>query len=352
MNSELLSRTECTALRGLAIIGIFLHNYCHWLGPVIKENEYQFFGKNAEAMGRAIHNFDELWVMHVLSFFGHYGVPIFLFLSAYGLVMKYEKGPSLITGANYFRGAWDFVVQHFRKLWLMMFVGYAAFLMIDFITPGPHKYGFVDVAAQLLLVNNLLPTPDKVIWPGPFWFFGLMLQLYIFYRLLLYRRHWGWTLGAMVLCTLIQMACGPESEELNRWRYNFVGGMLPFGLGLLSARQPMLMNKPVAVCLTVISVLMIYSLSMSYFSWFLVPLFVCSFGYSLVKVLPSWSMRPLVWMGEISAALFICHPIARKIFIPISRHGDLYTGLLIYIVTSIALALLFRAMLRGISSRS
>ena len=39
----LLSRSECHALRGLAILGIFLHNYCHWLGPAVKENEYQFF---------------------------------------------------------------------------------------------------------------------------------------------------------------------------------------------------------------------------------------------------------------------------------------------------------------------
>ena len=349
MNAPLLTRAECTALRGIAIIGIFLHNYCHWLAPVIKENEYQFFSRNAESIARALPNFDALWPMHILSFFGHYGVPLFLFLSAYGLVMKYERGPAYITGIHYFDGAWTFVKKHFLKLWVMMFVGYAAFLMIDHLTPGTHHYGFVDVAAQLLMVNNLLPTPDKVIWPGPFWFFGLMLQLYIVYRLLLYRRHWGWTLGAMALCTLLQMACAPESEELNRWRYNFVGGMLPFGLGLLSARQPMLMNKPVALCLTVISVMMIHSLSMSYYGWFFVPLFVCSFGYSVVKVLPQVVLRPLVWMGELSAALFVCHPITRKIFIPISRHGDLYTGLLIYIVASIALALLFREIIQKFS---
>ena len=42
MNQNILSRSACNALRGLAIIGIFLHNYCHWLGPIVKENEYQF----------------------------------------------------------------------------------------------------------------------------------------------------------------------------------------------------------------------------------------------------------------------------------------------------------------------
>ena len=89
MNVALLSRTECNALRGMAIIGIFLHNYCHWLGPVVKENEYQFFKRNADWFSQVASNPDYLWPMHILSFFGHYGVPIFLFLSAYGLERKY-----------------------------------------------------------------------------------------------------------------------------------------------------------------------------------------------------------------------------------------------------------------------
>ena len=41
MKQSILTREACNALRGLAIIGIFLHNYCHWLGPIVKENEYQ-----------------------------------------------------------------------------------------------------------------------------------------------------------------------------------------------------------------------------------------------------------------------------------------------------------------------
>ena len=47
-------------------------------------------------------------------------------------------------------------------------------------------------------------------------------------------------------------------------------------------------------------------------------------------------------MGEISAALFVCHPITRKIFIPISRSGDHYAGLLLYIIASLCLAWLFK----------
>ena len=98
MNQSILSRNACNALRGLAIIGIFLHNYCHWLGPIVKENEYQFFLRNADWLTQVLANPDINLPIHLLSFFGHYGVPVFLFLSAYGLVMKYEA--NLISQQN------------------------------------------------------------------------------------------------------------------------------------------------------------------------------------------------------------------------------------------------------------
>ena len=80
----MLSRTECNILRGIAIVGIVLHNYCHWLRHIVQENEYQFNQHNVDWFHNIItHSFNELTIFHLLSFFGHYGVPIFLFLSAY-----------------------------------------------------------------------------------------------------------------------------------------------------------------------------------------------------------------------------------------------------------------------------
>ena len=85
--------TQCSALRGLAIIGIFLHNYCHWLGLAVKENEYTFTIDKCRRLLEVMTHPDINLPVHLLSFFGHYGVPVFLFLSAYGLVMKYEGQP-------------------------------------------------------------------------------------------------------------------------------------------------------------------------------------------------------------------------------------------------------------------
>ena len=353
MSTPQLNRTECNVLRGLAIIGIFLHNYCHWLGPVVKENEYQYFQHNVDWLTQVLAQPDQLLPFHLVSFFGHYGVPVFLFLSAYGLVLKYEAGPRLEEKAG------SFIWHHFRKLFKMMVVGFAAFTLIDQITPGAHRYHLIDVVAQLGMFNNLLPDPDHIIWPGPYWFFGLMLQLYIVYRLLLYRRHWAFTAGLMAVCIVLQIAIGwhdPAGDLMNRYRYNFMGGMLPFGLGLLYARYGekilMTFHHPVYnLCGVVFCCSLIFTFSGSMTGWTFVPALICLLSVLVVKILGEVNRlapvtKVLEWTGGISAALFVCHPIARKIFIPISRGGEYYTGLLLYIVASLFLATLFARIMK------
>lgn len=353
MNDGLLTRAECAALRGLAIIGIFLHNYCHWLGPVVKENEYTFSQHNVDWLTAVMASPDGLLPAHLVSFFGHYGVPVFLFLSAYGLELKY--------GRSLYAPAFRFVAYHWKKLFSMMIVGFVSFTIVDAMTPGRWHYTLTQVVAQLAMVNNLLPDPDHNIWPGPFWFFGLMLQLYVVYRLLLYKRHWAWTAGAMVVCLGVQLAFAPESEALNWYRYNFMGGMLPFGLGLLYARYG---NRIILTNLNTLSLLvsvvfcgfMVMWMSASYLLWSVVPLVVCILCVYVVKLLSqaarrpvgAWLMERLVWMGEISAALFVIHLVLRKVFIPISRHGDIYTGLLLYAIAAIGAAWLIRLVMTKI----
>ena len=78
---QLLSLTESKALRGIAILGIILHNYCHFLGFAVKENEYTFnVDKPMQLADRLLSLNHDLFI-HILSFFGHYGVPLFLFIS-------------------------------------------------------------------------------------------------------------------------------------------------------------------------------------------------------------------------------------------------------------------------------
>ena len=326
-------------MRGLAIIGIFLHNYCHWLGPMVKENEYTFNAENVTRMNYALVHPDAQLPMHLLSFFGHYGVPVFLFLSGYGLFKKYQDVQAPVG---------RFLYTHYLKLFRMMAVGFALFIAMDTLTPPSWHYDSLKVISQLLMFNNLLPRPDKMIWPGAFWFFGLMMQFYLLYRLVLHRRHWGITALLMALCVIVQLQLPPLSETMNRYRYNFMGGMLPFGLGLLYAQfhksatlwgdDSVKQSAALLVCIA-----LAYYLSQSFVGWTFAPAVICVATLLTAKLLARapvmvWLYRALCWMGGISAALFVTHPVTRKLIIPISRQGQPYLGLLLYIVASVALA--------------
>lgn len=349
MKTSFLSRTECSALRGIAIMAIMLHNYCHWLGFAVKENEFKFNIGNSEKLWNALCNPDDMLPVHLISYFGHYGVPVFLFLSGLGLVLKYEREQEPVHEVV------PFIKYHYLKLLRMMIPGFAAFIIFDVITPGSWHYHAENVIGQVLMIANLFPDPDHVIWPGPYWFFGLMLQLYAVYRLLLYRRHWGWVVVLIAICWLPQALCYPTGDTLNSLRYNCISGMLPFGIGIIFARY--CNNAAVAdiskwawaggcLLLSAVMVLMCFD----YQSWLWVPVLLIAASVCLVKALPVWIVGKLEWFGGISAAIFVIHPAMRKIFIPISRRGDVYDGLLLYIIAAIAVSWFFKKIIDSIPS--
>ena len=145
-------------------------------------------------------------------------------------------------------------------------------------------------------------------------------------------------------------------ELLDRIRYNFIGGMLPFGLGILFARIPNVgtfysqrgnNSFPTWEYLValLVSIALIVAMSFSYHSWLWVPAFIVIGTIALVKVMPNWMINRFVWVGSISAAMFVAHPIVRKIFINVARRQDAYDGLILYIVATIALSWLFKLLI-------
>lgn len=338
---------ESKALRGIAILGIILHNYCHFLGFAVKENEYTFTASKPRQLLERMLMLDDNLFIHVMSFFGHYGVPVFLFISGFGLVYKYERStPTRVR-------ALPFIGFHYAKLLRLMFLGYIGFAVVSYLHPhGYHGYTVGRVIAQLLMYINLMPDPDHIIKPGPYWYFGLMLQLYIVYRLVLYRRSSAVTLALIVLCTAVQAFFPPSVDEggeiLNRIRYNFIGGMLPFGAGILYARHGRNLPLPINLTIVVVSAFIVFIGSFYFWSWLFVPLFIVTGAVATMKLIPDRALAPCVWFGAISSALFVMHPITREIIIKMSYRGYIYTGLITYIVASILLAWLFKLMFRYI----
>lgn len=343
---ELLTRNECTAMRGVAILAIMLHNYTHWLKGIVRENEYTWHQEKWDQLWQVVTNPDALLPMHLLSFFGHYGVPVFLFLSGYGLVKKYE-----VTGTEI--STWRFIRYNYLKLFRIFIVGFVAFIILDAITPGMHRYLWTEVVAMLGMFANFLENPSQVVWPGPYWYFSITLQMYIFYRLVFYRwRHWGVIAACIVACWAWQLYCYNDMVTLERLRYNLIGGMLPFGIGLLLARYEDRIVKDWKVTTgtplilawllnLVIAIVGIFWASAFFNEWLFVPALIIWGTIALVKLMPKQVLTYIVWLGSISAAIFVVHPIVRKVFVRPYYQYDQYAGLLLYVAATILLSWLF-----------
>ena len=343
-------------MRGIAILAIVLHNYCHFAHKIVQENEYQYLQLNNDRLWQELTHPDTLLPVHLLSYFGHYGVPVFLFLSGLGLVMKYERSQEIRSQElrsqeirSQEPGAWRFLRYHYLKLLRMLFVGFSIFVMVDVLTPGRFPFHWDNIVAQLLMYINVLPRPDKIIWPGIYWFFGLMLQLYIVYRLFLYRQRSLYVVLLIAVCWLLQALCQPDGETLNRLRYNFIGGMLPFSMGILAARSWWKVEgrrwkveggrwKEYSILLFPLSIALVSTMCLSFQSWLWIPAVIVVGTIALVKILPEAVLRVFVWFGSISAAMFVAHPIARKLMIIVAWKQDVYDGLMLYLIVTIALS--------------
>ena len=150
----------------------------------------------------------------------------------------------------------------------------------------------------------------------------------------------------------MQVVCEPDGETLNRLRYNFIGGMLPFGLGLIVARVPSLgikCSQPgnqifprweqfAWFLLAILSCVLVFAMCFNFQTWFWIPIFIIIGCVAMVKAMPEWLLKVFIWFGGISAAMFVAHPIARKLFITVAWKQDIYDGLMLYVIVAIALS--------------
>ncbi|MGA8108635.1 MAG: hypothetical protein WB974_04330, partial [Acidobacteriaceae bacterium] len=87
-----LDRRDTTVLKGLAIAAIVFHNFFHFVSPA-RQNEFTFDPARFPVFLHTVVQPD-LAIQAIFSFFGHFGVQVFVFLSAYGLSMSHWDDPA------------------------------------------------------------------------------------------------------------------------------------------------------------------------------------------------------------------------------------------------------------------
>lgn len=354
-----LSRRETTVLRGLAIGLIIIHNFCHWLPRCVDENEYTWAISRIQRYVHYIQDGGPHLILNFFSHYGHYGVALFLFLSGYGLVKKYEAASPKVECPNRaessplgrIRGgleALSFLLHHALKLWQLMIPALIALWALKSFYAGGWNWHADTVVQLLTFTVNLNPHRPLIL--GPWWWFSLMMQFYILYRLVLYRRGKAVLLTTVVACLALQFWATYQSLGqlhnssciMTYLHYNFPCSVLPFALGLWTARYgaDWLFHPLTAV----LSLAVVIAGSYNPWVWSVASPFA-------VAVMLQGRRLPLHWLGVISAWVFAIHPIVREYTIGSARAGHVYTALFAYLAVTLLAAWLVTFLSSKISRR-
>lgn len=198
MNFHHLSKEQTNILKGVGILLIVLHNYFHNLKPIIGEQEFYFSPTAARNFLEVISNRPEEIVRILFSYFGHYGVQIFIFLSAYGFTRKY-------TGTEI--KPLEFFGQRTAKIYSAFFTCVVLYVVLGWVKEyfsGESVLDWPSLFWKMTALSNFIP--GEALSPvGPWWFFSLIIQIYAVFPLLLkwHKVHGPKVLVAIAVASIV-----------------------------------------------------------------------------------------------------------------------------------------------------
>jgi peptidoglycan/LPS O-acetylase OafA/YrhL len=313
-----LTKDETVFYKGLAILMILMHNFFHLLPPFIGENEQDFNQERVESLINIVVNHPEYMFQAIISFLGHYGVQVFIFLSAYGLTKKYFN-----KNIIYF----EFLKRRIIKI-------YPAFLfsiLIWALYKNPSHGGPINVIIdnwdqllnKLLLISNFIPGQLYSL-NGPWWFVSLIVQFYLLFPSILtfYKKYREYGLiilsivSILVTYFLIPIVSFPLTGTI-------IAHIPEISIGVILASK----NKFSLSYLMILLILIVFLFSnYFYFMWLLsyssilillLILFQNILGYTNNKM-----KYVITFVGSISMYIFYINGFMRQPWLNIAKEYD------------------------------
>ncbi|MBD5370286.1 MAG: acyltransferase [Bacteroides sp.] len=312
-----LSRRTTVIARGLSILLIMMHNLVHVFPKVVSECEFNFNpGLNAGFFARMRWD-NHLLVYDLLSFIGWYGVPVFIFLSGFGLARRYGEGPAFDAGR--------FLFKNWRKLFFLMLPA-VVILCGEYLLDIAAADGSVNAEMMMRMLipltelNGLFEKWLPVV-PGVYWYLGLAFELYVVYALAVHRRP-AWVMWSVALAcyAVIYILVTPGYlragyEWVEYLRHNFTGWMLPFVAGVSAARRKdfPLYGICAAFAGAVLYFIYLMDTPLGWQGTSLAAVVVVLAAALLIERLPLLSSA-MAAFGGLSAYIYIVHPVVRHLF--------------------------------------
>ena len=359
LNREHLNREQVTQLKGIAIVAIALHNYFHLIFTKTKENEMDFDPNRFEYFLSSFVFSPSEWVQSTFTYFGHFGVQIFIFLSAYALAISY---PNIDSG-------YRFLTSRIKKLYPIFVTSILVWLVLWGLRHGirgPYwllleHYG--EIFQILTGLYTLIPGNGFPV-VGPWWFISYIIQFYLMWILLsrLSTRVSNRALLAVILAG-VAFNYSITPFVLDAFRINLL--LTPLGhlpeiiLGVYYARTGISTSR-----LLFFGAWVTLAFSGLYYSaWPLHNLSaLLTFLYLSVKLIDSQQPRLsalLNWLGAYSLPIFLINGFFRLPFIKFAKANhawwiDILIGLLFFGVVCIAAYLISKSLnwtMRAIATR-
>ena len=327
-----MTRLECSALRCMAIMSIMIHNFAHKLSNAAPENEFSFSLEHYERFWYLVFSND--FLIQLFSFWGHLGVPVFVFLTGFGLEQKYGKDRII---------EWKvFLYNHYKKLLIPLFVGTVSFIIFMYAKEGYLVCSVSRIFVQCTMLLNFI-SPMHLL-PMPYWYLGLTMQFYVIYLLLVHNRKLQY-LFYLTIASFIMMAFFSDFyDAIVLSKFNFIGWLAPLCMGVAYSRYqsnlPMIKGIRLLVLLSV-SFLMVLIFGLCYYTWLLIPVLIVVMAVCTLKYIPSVFQRRMEFIGKNSLYLLIVHPIVREFVLPLVPSFGRYGSLLLYVFTSIIVVYVF-----------
>jgi peptidoglycan/LPS O-acetylase OafA/YrhL len=351
---SILTKENSLILRGVAILFIVLHNFLHLtMFHFPEENEMSFSVDKAKAFFDSLTGLSGI-VNDFFSHLGWIGVPVFIFLTGYGIALRTPP-----TGG---RNVVGFIKRNYIKLFALMLPAILFFAAGD-VLRGDIWPNLMKRATYLTMLANFV-YPYVYSLPGVYWYFGFTFQFYLLWALFGQRFN-GKNLLIWSVVFLIGLfflaSYGPE-DALSIYRHCFTGWFPVFAVGIWmgsrcrsTIENPMKSSVWMELSLFVLLLGLILLMSKWLVSWLFIPLvaLVWFIVIGLLLLRTRYISTAFRWIGKYAACLFVCHPIARSVVLALvyPRIPNLAANVVIYIFLSIVIAVVYSSIYRWLLSK-
>ncbi|MCB9250871.1 MAG: acyltransferase [Flavobacteriales bacterium] len=330
-----ISKEKTQYLKGIGILFIAIHNFFHLSGFSSGENEFRF---STVPFNHLISNISiGNSIGYLFSYFGHYGVQLFIFLSGYGLTVAYGQ-----RNIEYF----SFLKKRLWKLYPAFTIAIIALYLYQCFLLD-YNFGLSDLKDFVLrytLIANFIPGKIFSL-SGPYWFYSMVVQLYLLFPFLIYldkkNKSSLWIVALMAILFTLIFNEYFAAHKLSLY-YNFMGNLPVFIFGIIMASRKEIVFKPyiwlIAAILFSLGQFNVYFWYFSQLSFLILILMPVLWIYN-----KGFQSNFIKFTGSISMYIFAVNGFLRKPWIGMSKSTSniilvyLYALLFICIVYIVAI---------------